>query len=1343
MRPTVFVLFLAALAVGCADSKDPSVGVNNGQVDAGNNGNNGDPDAANNGNNGDPDAGNNGNNGGPDSDEDSIPDAEDNCPDEPNAAQLDGDNDGVGDACDNCVADSNDDQADDDEDGVGDACDVCAQVPDPDQADTDKDGFGDACDNCVELENDQTDVDADGIGDICDNCAEASNEDQADADEDGLGDACDNCPEQANLDQADGDEDGAGDTCDNCLETANPDQADTDEDGVGDICDNCDEIPNDVQADGDDDGVGDACDICPEDVDALQADTDEDGLGDACDNCPEVGNAAQDDQDEDDIGDLCDADLDGDGTDNDADNCANIPNEDQTDSDARFATALATEHAPRDPARDVELELSDDELGGPYALGFDFAFFGQTYDEVYVGSNGYLTFQAGDSEAVQTLPSPGAPNALIAAWWTDLNPEQGGEIVYGVVGEPGDREFVVSFVDVPHYFNSDPATFQIVLREADGAIEVHCTTCPGAELEHTQGVEDADGAHGAWIPGRILTTQALRNDAVRFTTTDIAISDGFGDACDNCAQRFSDDQTDTDEDGVGDVCDNCAEVINAEQEDTDEDALGDACDNCPEIANAQQTNTDLDELGDACDDDDDGDGVADEDDNCPLAANENQEDGDDDGFGNVCDNCPELSNDDQADLDEDGLGNICDGDRDGDDVENDLDNCPDTDNGRQGDGDDDGVGNLCDNCPTRGNEDQADFDEDGEGDVCDDDRDGDGIPQPRDNCPDVPNNAQRDSDRTYSGSQAQEEFVGYQAQDTALPLGDDQVSARIEFGFEFAFFGNAYDGAFVSSNGFLFFEQPHPSSPFPAALPSPGRRALIAPYWTDLAPNLGGSITYGTSGDEGERVFVLRFEDVPHFGSETLVTFSVALEEETGNVIIECDDCATDGGVATQGLLGPQGTFAVVRAERNQEPFAAQNERQVFTTDAVETDGGDACDNCPAEINYGQVDTDDNGDGDICDDTRIQTLQDPQADDHPEIGTEVTLNNVVVTVHQDGLLWVQEPRGAASHSGIFVIYESLPRGTRRGTRLNLVGTYTENEGDRAGLATLVASSIEEHDAGVETPLEPVLVDTEFLGGEGAEALESVLVRVETLFVTNQNPDGPEQDFGQYEVDGSVVIDNLLYRHPLNEATDATIESVTGVLDYAFGAYRLVPRDAEDVVGYLAPPISGLVLSEVFYDPLNADAGLEWVELYNGSDDAIVLDGYSLATAGSNYVVFAALTGTLEAGGCFVVGGPESNDGNGNPVYDQELLFDPAIQNGGPAADAVSLWVDFDNDVAPIDAVLYGDLVSNTNGLIDELGEVADVDIRDVPGGTSIERHAPTTWGFESRSPNPGDCTKLR
>lgn len=208
-----------------------------------------------------------------DTDEDSIPDVDDNCPKDANVSQIDGNQDGMGDVC----------QADTDGDGVPDVEEVRfgsdSSRPDSivedlgysvpaciDGQDNDADGLLDGEDpGCL-------DRDVDGVSDSVDNCPVAANPQQENSDDDALGDACDD----------DDDNDSLGDDLDNCPQDRNQDQADRDRDGTGDACD----------WDSDGDGWEEFCveyfcllafDNCPHDSNPDQTDTDGDGLGDACD----------------------------------------------------------------------------------------------------------------------------------------------------------------------------------------------------------------------------------------------------------------------------------------------------------------------------------------------------------------------------------------------------------------------------------------------------------------------------------------------------------------------------------------------------------------------------------------------------------------------------------------------------------------------------------------------------------------------------------------------------------------------------------------------------------------------------------------------------------------------------------------------------------------------------------------------------------------------------------------------------------------------------------------------------------------------------------------------------
>jgi len=177
--------------------------------------------------------------------------------------------------------------------------------------------------------------------------------------------------------------------------------------------------------------------------------------------------------------------------------------------------------------------------------------------------------------------------------------------------------------------------------------------------------------------------------------------------------------------------------------------------------------------------------------------------------------------------------------------------------------------------------------------------------------------------------------------------------------------------------------------------------------------------------------------------------------------------------------------------------------------------------------------------------------------------------------------------------------------------------------------------------------------------------------------------------------------------------------------------------------------SGLIISEVYYNSPGSDDGNEWVELYNGTDQPIDLAGYSLGNGGTDYTSSVVqLAGTIPAGGCFVVGGPNVSDNSWNPDYDQEFNFTPDFQNAGvdtsDAADGIALFnVPADQIAAgtvPVDAVIYGvEGASNSNGLLDETGNPGEIDGFAFTN-ESLER---TSSGWRTQTtPSPNDCSHV-
>ncbi len=120
----------------------------------------------------------------------------------------------------------------------------------------------------------------------------------------------------------------------------------------------------------------------------------------------------------------------------------------------------------------TNLSLGDDEVSGLISLGFNTNFYGTSYSQVRVSSNGFLTFDDDSNHGCcegQLLPTSGSPANLVVGWWEDLRPASGGgagTIKYETIGSAPNRKFVVEFNDVAHYGdNNKRVTFQIVLKE--------------------------------------------------------------------------------------------------------------------------------------------------------------------------------------------------------------------------------------------------------------------------------------------------------------------------------------------------------------------------------------------------------------------------------------------------------------------------------------------------------------------------------------------------------------------------------------------------------------------------------------------------------------------------------------------------------------------------------------------------------------------------------------------------------------------------------------------------------------------------------------------------------------
>ncbi len=137
------------------------------------------------------------------------------------------------------------------------------------------------------------------------------------------------------------------------------------------------------------------------------------------------------------------------------------------------------------------ISLADDHVSGAIPLGFNFDFYGTTYSQAYVSSNGFLTFNSGSYNGCCSGPflpySSSDPSNLIAGFWNDLNNPQG-NIRYQTTGTAGSQQFIVGFYDVPNFYDGPKVTFEMILREGNNNIELQYGNAPNDGSRVTIGI---------------------------------------------------------------------------------------------------------------------------------------------------------------------------------------------------------------------------------------------------------------------------------------------------------------------------------------------------------------------------------------------------------------------------------------------------------------------------------------------------------------------------------------------------------------------------------------------------------------------------------------------------------------------------------------------------------------------------------------------------------------------------------------------------------------------------------------------------------------------------------------
>ena len=145
-------------------------------------------------------------------------------------------------------------------------------------------------------------------------------------------------------------------------------------------------------------------------------------------------------------------------------------------------------------------------------IGFDFEFYGNTYDQFQLASNGFIGFGGGLDDGCcdgQILPNNSTfqPNDAIFAIWGGMQ-SSAASYSYCLAGEAPFRRLIVNFIDIKDCCTGTTpnGSAQIIIHETTNCIEIQTDYWDPTNVstfdEQTQGIQNDGGTLAQWYPGR-------------------------------------------------------------------------------------------------------------------------------------------------------------------------------------------------------------------------------------------------------------------------------------------------------------------------------------------------------------------------------------------------------------------------------------------------------------------------------------------------------------------------------------------------------------------------------------------------------------------------------------------------------------------------------------------------------------------------------------------------------------------------------------------------------------------------------------------------------------------------
>ncbi len=177
------------------------------------------------------------------------------------------------------------------------------------------------------------------------------------------------------------------------------------------------------------------------------------------------------------------------------------------------------------------IATNDDMNSGTISLGFDFTFYGTTYNSVVISTNGYIAFAAAPNSFSPFSFSNAIPNAnfpvknAVLGCFHDMNNSNGeGTITYAVNGTAPYRKFVLLYDNQSQFVcNVAKSSFQVILYETLNIVDVQIIekeACPNWNGGNTViGVIDSTGLDATAPTGRNTGSWSTTEEGWRFQPT--------------------------------------------------------------------------------------------------------------------------------------------------------------------------------------------------------------------------------------------------------------------------------------------------------------------------------------------------------------------------------------------------------------------------------------------------------------------------------------------------------------------------------------------------------------------------------------------------------------------------------------------------------------------------------------------------------------------------------------------------------------------------------------------------------------------------------------------------------